>query len=236
MLDLRFVEKVGSESSTQPIDKFPCTIGRSKDAPTPPPYHLHSLISNGSLSEFHCTIEHDIALNNWTVTDGISGDPSTNGIWFRPREASEMERVESCVLQRLGDRVYLLSTYDGRLAYVEVFDPAKQPIDIARTTMDLDPALIRVREEMHSEFAKLHDAGQKRDAKLEKVSAAIETAESAGKLLIAVYNHRKELIVGAIVLAIIGSVLGPLFLMFLYSYRSIESGDRVLPEKIEQRN
>ena len=233
MLDLRFVEKNGDKESIQPIDKFPCTIGKTRKVPQPPPYHLHSLITNGSLSNFHCTIQHNVLTNIWTISDGIPGDPSTNGLWFRPRDASEIDRVETCVLQRLGDRAYLLSTNDGRSAYIEVFDPAKHPIDIAKTTMDLDPALIRVREEMHSEFAKLHDAGQKRDAKLEKVSAAIETAESAGKLLVGVYNHRKELLIGAIVLAIISSVLGPLFLMFLYRERVI---DRILPEKIEQRN
>lgn len=145
MLDLRLVERVNAEESVQSIDKFPATIGKSKNSPLPPPYHMHTRIDNAALSNFHCSIEHSISLNTWTVTDGNPEKTSTNGIWFKPKTATEMERVSSCVMQNNGDRVYLLSTKDNREVFLEVFNPILDPIDPSQSTKSLDPALVEIK-------------------------------------------------------------------------------------------
>lgn len=224
MLDLRLVEKVNTEGSVQSVDRFPATIGKSKNSPPPPPYHMHTRIDNAALSNFHCSIEHSISQNTWTVTDGNPEKTSTNGIWFKPRTATEMERVSSCVMKSNGDRVYLLSTKDNREVFLEVFNPILDPIDPSQTTKSLDPALVRVREEIEIGFKKLCDAGDRRDAKLDKFESALATAESGGEFLIQVSRHWKELIIGTMVMAVIIVTFGSFVFTWLYL-------DRILPEK-----
>lgn len=234
MLELRFVEIVGSKESVQPINKFPVTIGKSMSFPPPPPYHIYARIDNQALSNFHCLIEHEIDSNTWAVTDGTRGKASTNGVWFRPMGASEMERVNYCVMGGLGDQVYLISTKDGRQVYLEVHDPAVQPsLDPASDTATLEPEIVKVREEIQSGFKQLYAANDRRDVKLENLESALKSAEHGGMLLIGAARYWKELLIGTIVVGAIATTIGTFAFTWLYYERAF---DLILPPKVETRN
>lgn len=179
MLDLRLVERLNIEGSVQPIDKFPATIGKSKTSLPPPPYHVSIIIDNAALSKFHCSIEHSISLNYWTITDGYLGKKSTNGIWFKPQTATEMERVSSCVLQNNGDRVYLLSTKDGREVFLEVFNSTLDHIASDKDTKSLDPSVVKLKEHVQS----LDVRAAENKAKIETLEDTVEIFKKAEGLI-----------------------------------------------------
>lgn len=211
MLDLRFVERTGTKQSIQPIDKFPATIGRSRTEKQPPPYHVFTSIEYAAISGVHCSIEFDIASNTWQVIDGIDGQPSRNGIFFKSRSGNDLERVDRAKLQYEGDRVYLLSLQTGEEAYVEVFNPTTAPKE--RGTQDVDPALVKIEEFDRRITEKLEESyqrGRVRDARLDQLESY---AESAGGILIKLDTNRIQAIRGGFAFLLLTLILTPSFFL-----------------------
>lgn len=130
--DVRFVEKKGSETRSTPIEKFPCVIGHQGN--------ITPQILNGAISSKHCTISYSIEKMAYLVDDGAGGKASTNGIYFG--DEGDSSRCDQATLTRLGQRVYLLRVIGGDEGYVELYD-AKKDVYSGRSTMDMDPRLIR---------------------------------------------------------------------------------------------
>ena len=133
MLNLRFIEINNGEIRQQEINKYPCIVGR-KGTVIP-------LISNGALSQEHCTIDFNFKEQVWTVVDGTKDQKSSNGIYRYDRRTLEIARVENGQISIIneGDRVYLLNKMDGTCAYLEL---CKSSLDCP--TQDFDPAFVKL--------------------------------------------------------------------------------------------
>lgn len=213
MLDLRFVEKNGGEKSVQEIEKFPCTVGRARIGPVPPPYHYSSLISNGSLSNFHCSIEFDILKHTWDIVDGAGETPSSNGIHYSARADIDMVRVDRATLQFEGERIFFLRTTDGREAYAEVYDPEKSGIPIDRETQGIDPTLLKLKEielKIQESDQRVEEGAQRGRERDDRIKLLESAAESAGGILIKLDTNKIQMVRGSFIGLIITLILLPI--------------------------
>lgn len=225
MLDLRFVEVEGDRKEVQLIQKFPATIGKSRDRRIPPPYHTSTLIETPLVSGFHCTVTFDLVTDVWTVTDGVGGVRSTNGLYGQVG-GEFIGLGAGFVLRDAGDRVYLLNTTDGRQAYLEVFNVSS--IDEARSTQGLEPALIKLREEVDLKISEGVERGKVRDQRLDEVSEKIQALEVAGQVLIGIDRNKGAMIRGAFTSAIVSLLCVPMFLLFIAIWNNGELAKALL--------
>jgi len=135
IFELRFVEQLGTQEVTTIIDKFPAIVGHKGD--------VKPLILNGQISAQHCEISWNFVKQEYVVLDGAYGRPSTNHIYFS--DGGELILCDRAVLRTLSDRVYLMQTMNGKVGYLELFDPNKTKAGNERSTLDLDPQLVELK-------------------------------------------------------------------------------------------
>jgi hypothetical protein len=172
MLNLRFVEINQGEIRQQEINKYPCIIGRNGT--------VKPLITNGALSLQHCTICYDFRNQTWTISDGVDGKKSSNGIFSYDRKTLEIDRVSDKIsIINEGDRVYLLSKSDGPCAYVELHKNS-----LESPTQDFDPALVRLTvglEEVAGRSIQNSEKIGEMEGVLKKVSNSIQLMQWVGQ-------------------------------------------------------
>ena len=130
--ELRLIEQIGTQRVSTAIESFPAVVGHKGS--------IRPLILNGQISNYHCTIEWNWVRQEYQVKDGMDGKPSTNHIYYS--DGGELDQRDIATLRTLSDRVYLMSTLDGKQGYLELFDPKKQVGGDDRSTLDLDPDLV----------------------------------------------------------------------------------------------
>lgn len=214
--ELRFTEQIGTQRVFTAIDKFPAIVGHKGT--------IKPLILNGQISNYHCTIEWNWVKQEYKVQDGMDGKPSTNHIYSS--DGGELVLCDIAILRVPNDRVYLISTNDGKEGYLELFDPSKEVGGDGRSTLSLDPQLVELRVIAIDAKAKAIDA---QDAAIEikaiaqKNSAAIGDLEvlldprvrQAIAVLQAFGEHPRVFLLGAVVVLFTG--LTGLSLLFLHA-------------------
>ena len=216
VLELRFIECIGTQRVSTTIDKFPAIVGH-KGTVIP-------LILNGQLSSYHCEINWNWVKQEYQVQDGMNGKPSTNHIYYS--DGGELVEVDRAVLKTLTDRVYLMRTMDGKEGYLELFDPNKEVGGDGRSTLSLDPQLVEFKAIAIDAKAKAIeglDAAIETKAIAQKNSAAIGDLEvlldprvrQAIAVLQAFGTHPRVFLLGAVVVLFTG--LTGLSLLFLHA-------------------
>ena len=135
VLELRFIECIGTQRVSTTIDKFPAIVGHRGT--------VIPIILNGQISTYHCEINWNWVKQEYQVQDGMNGKPSTNHIYYS--DGGELEQCDRAVLKTLTDRVYLMRTLEGKEGYLELFDPKKEVAGDGRSTLSLDPQLVELR-------------------------------------------------------------------------------------------
>ena len=134
--ELRLVERIDTRIVSTAIDKFPAIIGHKGT--------VQPLILNGQISSFHCSVEWNWVKQEYQIEDGMDGRPSTNHIYFS-ENGGESVLCDRAILKTPKDRLYLLRTIEGKEGYLELFDPKKEWVENAQSTLDLDPQLVEFR-------------------------------------------------------------------------------------------
>jgi hypothetical protein len=200
--DIRFVEKKGSETATQPIEKFPCVVGHYGN--------IVPLLLNGKISGRHCTVRYDIEQKAYIVDDGAEGKPSTNGIYFG--DGNDSKKIDLAALKKIGDRVYLLRLMEGDEGFIELYDSKKEPYN-GMSTQDLDPRLVRTQAtaiEAHEAATAAKTIADENRQKIGKMEANLEgvlkQVEGSIKLMQIVGHNPVRVLIGGVVLSGIGFI------------------------------
>jgi FHA domain len=199
MLTLRFIEIRDGEIRQQEINRYPCVIGR-KGTVIP-------LISNGALSQQHCTINFNFKEQVWTVIDGTQEQKSSNGIYRYDRKTLEIERAHKQIsIINEGDRVYLLNKIDGTCAYVEL---SKGSLDCP--TQDFDPALV----ELNAGLQEVAERSILNQGKIGEIEGAVKRISDSVAVMQWVGAKPLQTLIGLLILLFAG--FGLISLTILYT-------------------
>jgi hypothetical protein len=201
-LDLRFVERSKGKTHETPIEKFPCVVGHAGNV-TP-------TLLNGPISNRHCTIRYDLATRSYDVEDGAEGKPSSNGIYFG--DGGESQKVDRAKLTKLGEKIYILRLVSGEEGYIELYNSKKEAF-CGRSTLDIDPALVRTEAKAEEAHIAATAAKTIADENREKIGAietnlagVLKQVEGSIKLMQIVGHNPVRVLVGGIVLSGIGFI------------------------------
>lgn len=174
VLELRFVERIGTKVVSTTISEFPAVVGHLGT--------VQPLILNGQISNYHCGIDWNWVRQEYQVQDGMDGRPSTNHI-YSSTDGGELVLCDRAVLKTLKDRLYLLRTIEGKEGYLELFDPKKQTSGDDRSTLDLAPELVELRA---TAIEAKSSAGEAKSDAIDAKGIALESKAIAEKNSVAI--------------------------------------------------
>lgn len=199
-LQLQFVEIKDDDRHIETLTADLMTIGHVGD--------VKPKLCNGRISRRHAVVVKQD--NGWFVTDGVNGQPSTNGL-----RLANGERVACKLLSEAGQRVYLLKA-DKLECYIEVIEVDKTSSALAgRSTLNFEAELSQLNgtiEQTINHVQSVEKVAHNNQRHIQDVESRLDTALDA---IERVGKRPWVFLAGTVVLGV--SVLSGIVLFGIYS-------------------